>query len=208
MVAAMKAEPAAWYARHGIALPAWLEDAHRQGQAPEPLRARREAQIRSEHGANRWAHFVNMGFGTWLMTQPLLLNVTEPLLRWSEIALGALLMLLAALALSWRAQWARWACAGVGTIVMGLPFLFSTANAAAYLSDTLVGALIFGFAVCVKPDPGPSALAGSLDSVTSENETPDSVTSDHAIPDEPQHAGTERACRARPRRREPSARRR
>lgn len=42
--------------------------------------------------------------------------------------------------------------------------------------------------------PGPSALAGSLDSVTSENETPDSVTSDHAIPDhaipdEPQPTG-------------------
>ena len=37
--------------------------------------------------------------------------------------------------------------------------------------------------------PGPSALAGSLDSATSENETPDSVTSDHAIPDEPQPTG-------------------
>ena len=40
-----------------------------------------------------------------------------------------------------------------------MPFLFSTANAAAYLSDTLVGALIFGFAVCTKPEPGPSAIA-------------------------------------------------
>ena len=65
----------------------------------------------------------------------------------------------AALALSWRAQWARWVCAGIGALVMAVPFLFSTANAAAYLSDTLVGALIFGFAVCTKPDPGPSALA-------------------------------------------------
>ncbi len=42
--------------------------------------------------------------------------------------------------------------------------------------------------------PGSSALAGSLDSVTSENETPDSVTSDraipdYAIPDEPQPTG-------------------
>ena len=37
--------------------------------------------------------------------------------------------------------------------------------------------------------PGPSALAGSLDSVTSEDGPPGSVTSDHAIPDEPQPTG-------------------
>ena len=73
--------------------------------------------------------------------------------------LGAALVFCAALALSRRAQWARWLCAGIGALVMGVPFLFSTANAAAYLSDTLVGALIFGFAVCTKPEPGPSAIA-------------------------------------------------
>jgi hypothetical protein len=61
--------------------------------------------------------------------------------------------------LSWRAQWARWFCAFIGASVMAIPIFFSTASAAAYLSDTLVGALIFGFAVCTKPDPGPSALA-------------------------------------------------
>jgi hypothetical protein len=100
-----------------------------------------------------------MGLATWLITQPLLINVEEPWLRWSEIVLGAMLVVCAALALSWRAQWARWLCAGIGALVMGVPFLFSTANAAAYLSDTLVGALIFGFAVCTKPEPGPSAIA-------------------------------------------------
>ena len=159
LVAVLKNDPASWYKANSVTPPAWVGEADDLGRNPEALRVRHETELMAEHRANRWAHCVNIGLGTWLMTQPLLLNVTEPLLRWSEIALGALLMLLAALALSWRAQWARWACAGVGTIVMGLPFLFSTANAAAYLSDTLVGALIFGFAVCVKPDPGPSALA-------------------------------------------------
>ena len=47
----------------------------------------------------------------------------------------------------------------VGAAVMAVPFVFNTANAAAYLSDTLVGALIFGFAVCLKPELGASALA-------------------------------------------------
>ena len=100
-----------------------------------------------------------MGLGTWLITQPVLIDIPEPLLRWSEIILGGALIVFAAAALSWRAQWARWICAGIGALVMAVPFLFSTQSAAAYLSDTLVGFLIFGFAVCTKPEPGPSAVA-------------------------------------------------
>ena len=136
-----------------------MSEASSVGRNPEVLNARHVEKIRSEHRANRWAHAVNMGLGTWLMTQPLLVDIQEPLLRWSEIILGGALIAFAAAALSWRAQWARWVCAGIGALVMAVPFLFSTRSAAAYLSDTLVGALVFGFAVCTKPEPGPSAVA-------------------------------------------------
>ncbi len=159
MVAAMKDDPAAWYKTNHVSPPFWISKADALGRNPQKLRARHEAQLRTQHGANRWAHFVNMGLATWLLTQPLLIHIEEPLLRGSEMLLGAALIVGAALALSWRAQWARWLCAGIGALVMAVPFLFSTGNAAAYLSDTLVGALIFGFAVCTKPEPGPSALA-------------------------------------------------
>src|SRR5690606_28089874 len=37
--------------------------------------------------------------------------------------------------------------------------LFITPNAAAYLSDTLVGGLIFGFAIATPPEVGPSVVA-------------------------------------------------
>ena len=159
LVAALKDDPAGWYKANGITPPAWISEADHLGKNPEKLRTRYEAQIRTEHRANRWVHFANIGLGSWLVTQPLLINVEEPLLRWSEMVLGAALIVCAAAALSWRAQWARWLCAGIGALVMGVPFLFSTANAAAYLSDTLVGALIFAFAVCIKPEPGTSAIA-------------------------------------------------
>jgi nucleoside-diphosphate-sugar epimerase len=159
LVAVLKNDPAGWYKRNSVTPPFWISKADELGRNPEKLRARHEAQIKAEHGANRWAHFVNIGLGTWLITQPLLINVEEALLRWSEMTLGAALVVCAALALSRRAQWARWLCAGIGALVMGVPILFSTANVAAYLSDTLVGALIFGFAVCTKPEPGPSAIA-------------------------------------------------
>jgi hypothetical protein len=126
---------------------------------PDALRVRHEAQRQVEHGAWRWSHFVNIGLGSWLLTQPLLLGIQEAGLRTSEMALGLLLMAAAGLALSWRAVWARWLCAGIGAVVMALPFVWATTNAAAYLSDTLVGALIFGLAVCSKPEPGSSAVA-------------------------------------------------
>lgn len=159
MVAALKEDPLAWYEANGVAPPRWISEADELDLDPDKLRERHETQLREEHGANRWAHMVNLGLATWLITQPLLLGVEEPWLRWSEMVLGVALLVCAALALSWRAPWARWACAGIGAMVMAVPFLFSTSNAAAFLSDTLVGALIFGFAIGTRPEPGSSAIA-------------------------------------------------
>ena len=159
MVATFKHDPIGWYEANGVTPPGWFGAAGKLGKNPEELSTRHEAQLRNEHTANRWAHFVNIGLGTWLVTQPALINVGDPLLRMSEMSLGVAVLVCSAMALSWRAQWARWACAAIGALVMAVPVLSSTAIAAAYLSDTLVGALIFGFAVCTKPDPGPSALA-------------------------------------------------
>ena len=159
MVQALKDDPAAWYEANKVEPPLWISKAQELGENPEQLREQHEAQLRREHGANRWAHFANIGLGSWLVTQPLLIDVREPLLRAGEIGLGTALIVCATLALSWRAQWARWLCAGIGALVMAAPFVFATANAAAYLSDSLVGALIFVFAVGTRPEPGPSAIA-------------------------------------------------
>lgn len=158
LVRALQDDPPGWYRRNGVTPPQWVSAASDAGQDPEALRQRHQQQFSAELGDNRWPHFVNIALGSWLFTQPLLIHVQEPMLRWSEMALGALLMVFATLALSQRGTAARWVCAGIGTLVMAIPFLFHTGNAAAYLSDTLVGALIFGFAVCTKPEPGPAAL--------------------------------------------------
>jgi nucleoside-diphosphate-sugar epimerase len=182
LVAALKADPVAWYAANSVTPPGWVAEAGAAEAAdeaeagpvaraaaapsvpagddnPDALRTCHEALRKAEHGAWRWAHFVNIGLGSWLLMQPLLIGVEEAGLRISEMSMGLLLMVAASLALSWRAVWARWLCAAVGTIVMALPLLWSTASAAAYLSDTLVGAIIFGLAVCSKPEAGSSAVA-------------------------------------------------
>lgn len=159
MVAAVKGDPEGWYKANNLTPPAFVTEAAEQGRDPEALRAAGEAHMREEHRATRWAHLVNIALGCWLLTQPPLIGVNEPLLAWSEVAAGAALIAFAFVSLSWRMAWARWVCAGIGALVMALPFLFWTDNGAAYLSDTLVGGLIFGFAVGTKPEPGPSLIA-------------------------------------------------
>lgn len=76
IVAALKADPVGWYAANGLPVAAWLKDAALAGENPEDLRARYAGQIKAEHSANRWVHFLNIGLGTWLAVQPPLINVT------------------------------------------------------------------------------------------------------------------------------------
>ena len=159
MIAALKRDPLAWYKRNGLRPPHDLAEAAALGKHPEEVRRASDERYRMEHSETRWAHFVNFMLGTWLLTQPPLIGVVEPLLRWTEIVSGALLIVFASLSLSWHAPWARWISAAIGAIVMAAPFVFWTDNPTAYLSDTLVGMLIFGFAVGTKPEVGPSPLA-------------------------------------------------
>lgn len=161
IVAKLKADPAAWYAANRITPPPFVEEAGAAGLDPENLRRDYEAARRADHAGTRWMHFANIGLGFWIFTQPFILQVTEPLLLWSELILGAALMLFAAFALSWRMIWARWASAGVGALLMAAPFVFWTGNAAAFLSDTLIGMLVFSFAVGGRPEPGPSMVAAT-----------------------------------------------
>lgn len=159
IVAALKDDPAGWYAANEIPAPAFVSEAREADLDPEALRKSYQRWRRAEHGASRWAHFTNIALGCWIAVQPMIVEVTEPRLFWSEIGLGLALMLFATLSLSWRLTWARWAAAAVGAALMAVPFLFWTTNPAAFLSDTLVGAFAFGLAVGTKPEPGPSIMA-------------------------------------------------
>lgn len=159
IVAALKRDPVGWYQANGATPPPGLGQAKRVSGDAEGLRAQAERCYRREHGQSRWAHFVNIALGSWLVTQPPLIGLDEPWLRGAEIVLGVALMVFACLSLSWQLRAARWVCAGIGALVMAAPFVFWTDNAAAFLSDTLVGALAFGLAVALPPVPGPSDVA-------------------------------------------------
>ncbi len=162
IIAALKDDPAGWYKAHRILPPGWLESAAMSVDDPEALRRRHEQRYRADHAANLWAHFANLGVGTWLVTAPPLLGYGWGVLAASDIASGCAVLVFSLLSLSWQFGVVRWATAAVGTWLLFAPLVFWTASAAAYLNDTLCGALVIGFAVLAKPVPGvsPAAAAG------------------------------------------------
>jgi len=155
----LKQDPLGWYRANRITPPDWLAQAGEMGLQPDKIRESHEQELKAEHAAFRWTHFLNIGLGFWLATQPPLIGLEQSGLALAEIVLGTALMLFAALSLGWRMQWARWISAAIGLCIMALPFVFWTPNAADYLSDTLVGMLVFGLALGGRPEPGPSAIA-------------------------------------------------
>lgn len=162
LVQSLKADPLAWYQDNGVTPPPWLA-ATGEGVpgGAEPLRQRHEAQLREQHARHLWAPWANVALGTWLLTAPPLLGLRSGALAWSDMLAGVALIACSLLAMSWKLGWARWACAVIGLWVMGAPLLFWAPTAAGYLNDTLVGALVVGFAVALPPEPGVSPLAAT-----------------------------------------------
>src|SRR3546814_12325653 len=107
MVKALKDDPAGCYKANDITPPPVIAEAAEAGHDPEAIRRHHETTIRTEHRAYRWAHFLNIALGLWLVTQPPMIGVAEPWLARSAIVLGAALILFASLSLSLRLGWAR-----------------------------------------------------------------------------------------------------
>jgi uncharacterized membrane protein len=119
-----------------------------------------------------WPHFANMTLGLWLISSAFALGYRSRPLQVSDIASGALVILLAALSLSdrpfWK-LWAPWANSLVGVWLLFAPLVFWAPTAAAYSNDTLVGALVVAFAILapgmpmapgMRMEPGSDVPAG------------------------------------------------
>jgi nucleoside-diphosphate-sugar epimerase/uncharacterized membrane protein len=159
IVAKLKADPAGWYEKNGLTPPDWLKTADARGENPEDIRSRHEEMVRDEHARFIWAHFANAALGTWMIVSPATMGYADSWLGWSDMASGILLFALGLLSLSWRLSMVRFAAAAVGLWILFAPLVFWTPSAAAYLNGTLVGTLVMGLALCVRPEPGVSPIA-------------------------------------------------
>jgi nucleoside-diphosphate-sugar epimerase/uncharacterized membrane protein len=156
MISLLKKDPERWYHKNRLVLPDWMSAAKNN---PEKIRTAYEINFRQEHQQNLWAHFINMGFGLWLITSPASLGYTSYSLSLSDIISGCALLFFASLSLSWRLAPARWGCALIGLWLIFAPLIFWAPTAAMYLNDTLIGTLIIGLSVVVRPEIGVAANA-------------------------------------------------
>ncbi|HEX2531901.1 MAG TPA: vitamin K epoxide reductase family protein, partial [Burkholderiaceae bacterium] len=179
MIGKLRQDPARWYRHNKIPLPVWLEETREEGAPSASLIAGYQALDRVEHQQTLWCHFANIALGLWLVCSPFVFGLAQNWLRvlepttptgrglpysdtWmtaNEIVVGVLIVLFALWSLSRDAGWARWTVAGLGLWLLFAPLLFWTPNAAAYASDTLVGALAIAFAVAIPPPPGINPIA-------------------------------------------------
>jgi nucleoside-diphosphate-sugar epimerase/uncharacterized membrane protein len=186
MIAALKADPVGWYQANKLdaAKVAGLgRKAVERSKQPQAEQQKMKPQHMTEMGAMHyktlWTQFLVIALGAWLLTSPsqfalfdpaaatTVRDVTgerslwEPALRnaltgWSDIVSGGFLMLFGTLALSRRFGWAQWASTVVGLWLVFAPLFFWTPSAAAYMNDTIVGALAITFSVLVPMMPGMS----------------------------------------------------
>jgi len=159
MVRALKRDPLGWYKAHRLVPPPWLETAKEEDVDAARIYAEHDAERREAHYRTQWAHFVNIGLGAWLVTSPAILGYADARMTANDIVSGALVMALAFASLSWRMGWARLATGAVGLWLLFAPLVFWAPSAAAYLNDTLVGAIVFALAVVIPPLPGVGPLA-------------------------------------------------
>ncbi|MDZ4865096.1 MAG: vitamin K epoxide reductase family protein [Gemmatimonadota bacterium] len=115
------------------------------------------------HGQSTpWPHFANMVLGLWLITGAFALDYRSSALVASDIASGALVIVLAILSLTGRPLarfWAPWANSFVGLWLLFAPLVFWAPTAASYATDTLVGALVVVFAILAPGMPMPKGMS-------------------------------------------------
>ena len=80
-------------------------------------------------------------------------------MKWSDLISAVLIIVFGILSRQPRQGWAQWANAGVGCWLLLAPLVF-WAHAAAYHTDTLIGALVIVFSVVLAGAPGETQLPG------------------------------------------------
>ena len=100
-----------------------------------------------------WRDFANITLGIWLLASPATLGYRSTAMVWSDVVSGGLIVGLGILTLFPRFDLARWAICLVGIWLLFAPLLFWTSDAAAYATDTLIGALVIAFSVLIPMMP-------------------------------------------------------
>jgi hypothetical protein len=102
-----------------------------------------------------WTNTAVMLLGLWLVTSPWTFGYRSTAMTWNDAASGVLLLGLAAAAFVPRYDfYGRWGVALIGTWLQFAPLVLWAPTPAAYINDTLVGALAIALSILVPMMPG------------------------------------------------------
>lgn len=159
MIQFLKKDPEGWYQANKISPPDWMTSAAEHSKNPHNIRQQHQRKYQDEHRQNLWARFMVLGLAGWLITAPFTLGYESGLMMGSDVISGALLAIFGFLSLSPQYRHARWLCAIIGLWLLFAPLAFWAPTAAAYMNGTVIGMLVVGFSVLVRPAVGVSPAA-------------------------------------------------
>ena len=114
-----------------------------------------DAMVREMRAPWLWTNATIVALGLWLISSPWTFGYQSAAMTWSDAVSGALLATLAAAAVIPRLDfYGRWGVALVGAWLQFAPLVFWAPTPAAYLNDTIVGALAITLSILVPMMPG------------------------------------------------------
>lgn len=102
-----------------------------------------------------WTNFTVAALGLWLMTSPFTFGYASRAMIWSDVISGAIIVA-ASLAALWPKCdfFGRWTAGLTGAWLHFAPLFFWAPEPVAYVTDTLVGAIVFTLMILVPMMPG------------------------------------------------------
>jgi hypothetical protein len=114
-----------------------------------------DAMLREMRAPWLWTNATVMLLGLWLISAPATFGYRSVAMTWSDVVSGALLLAFAGAAFAPRWDfYGRWGAALVGSWLQFAPLVFWAPTAAAYITDTLVGAFVIALTILVPMMPG------------------------------------------------------
>ena len=102
-----------------------------------------------------WTNFTVIGLGFWLISSPFTFGYAKTGMILSDVISGGLLVFFALLALTPRFDFiGRWSVSLVGIWLQFAPVMFWASNPAAFVNNTLIGALVIALSILVGSMPG------------------------------------------------------
>ena len=106
------------------------------------------------HRKISWVYYCTFVLGLWLLSGPPTFGYKLPVMVWSDLISGFLIIVLSCLALKPYRLWAQWGIIFLGVWLFLAPMLFSAKEGAAMLNDYIIGTLAVTFGVVIPRQPG------------------------------------------------------